>query len=232
MEYRAEIYGRLNPGWHEQDSRWKAAHVLRTLRETNVGAHDYLEVGCGAGRVLAEIAVALPGATMRFRGIDVSADAVERARLSTTDPRVVFSVGTLSEETEPADLILLIDVLEHVPDYLGLLAHARAKAPYLLAHVPLEMNLWSVIRPQALSRSRLLVGHLHYFSLSTLHDTLETSGYQIISQRVTAGAAELPTRSLKRRLAALPRKGLARLSPPLAARTLGGFSALVLARRM
>jgi ubiquinone/menaquinone biosynthesis C-methylase UbiE len=53
-------------------------HILAANMELQVGEH-LLEIGCGVGAVLGQIALAHPEA--RFSGIDISADQIAAARL-------------------------------------------------------------------------------------------------------------------------------------------------------
>jgi len=73
-----------------------------------------LEVGAGDGVLSARLADNLPGAT--FLGIDI---ADQPGRLVADDSRLVFrqvSTATLvAEGTEPFDLVVIGDVLHHVP---------------------------------------------------------------------------------------------------------------------
>ena len=76
--------------------------------------------------------------------------------------------------------------------------------------------------------ARNSVGHLHHFVKDTALATREDSGYKIIDYFYTAGALELPTISLKTKLANLPRKILFYFNQDLAVRLFGGFSLMVL----
>ena len=74
------------------------------------------------------------------------------------------------------------------------------------------------------------VGHVHYFNKETALQTLKSCGYEILAADVTAGCIEFPGHGVKASLLLQLRKLLFRLSPDLAARFLGGFSLLVLAK--
>jgi SAM-dependent methyltransferase len=99
-----------------------------------------VDVGCGTGGNVASF-------SDRFRclGVDPSRDAVDLAR--ERFPGVEFRVGSARDLPDgEADVILLMDVLEHVQDDHELLTQAwRACRPggYLLITVPAGPHLWS-----------------------------------------------------------------------------------------
>ena len=76
--------------------------------------------------------------------------------------------------------------------------------------------------------SREEVGHIHYFTVETALALLSDCGYTIRDWTYTRVSLETELQSHKARLAKLGRGPLYRLSPALAARTLGGFSLLAL----
>ena len=77
------------------------------------GVRTIVEVGSGDFELMRH--VDLQGAN--FHGYDVSADAVRRARLAAVDDRrdVWFSVSEPAQQYEPADLLIVKDVLQHLP---------------------------------------------------------------------------------------------------------------------
>ena len=85
-------------------------------------------------------------------------------------------------------------------------------------------------RASPIRRVRDLVGHLHYFSRDTALATLKDAGYQVIDHFYTANMLELPNIGWRGKLMLLPRRLAFSLHPDLAARILGGYSLMVLAR--
>ncbi len=102
-----------------------------------------VDVGCGTGGNLADLAN-----DYQCLGIDTSEDAIRLARQRF--PQIPFICGRAPADLEgaaaTADLFLLMDVLEHVPDdflmFSELLAAARSGAQFLIT-VPADMALWS-----------------------------------------------------------------------------------------
>ena len=50
--YRDGQYLAANPGWHAEDSPWKAAQTLQMFRRNRLSPKTVCEVGCGAGEIL------------------------------------------------------------------------------------------------------------------------------------------------------------------------------------
>ena len=82
-----------------------------------ISEHDVrsiVDVGCGDFEVMKGI-IELSGAT--YHGWDVSAVAIDRARrrLRSDEVKATFSVSGTNQQYEPADLLVVKDVLQHLP---------------------------------------------------------------------------------------------------------------------
>jgi 2-polyprenyl-3-methyl-5-hydroxy-6-metoxy-1,4-benzoquinol methylase len=227
-QYVDGSYLASQPSWHVEDSAWKAAHVLRMLGKHHISPTSVCEVGCGAGEILRVLQEQLPVAC-RFTGYDVSPQALELAR-SRANARLVFKQGSPVDTSDAFDLILLMDVIEHVEDYFALLRGVRDKAEYKVLHVPLDLSVQSVLRAKPIMRARTVVGHIHYFTKEIVLTALQDAGYDVIDHVYTGAAVDAPGLSFAQRAARLPRRALFRVSEDFAARILGGYSLLVLAR--
>lgn len=221
--YQDGRYASRNPGWHEQDAPWKARQVLSLISERNLRPESIVDVGCGTGGVLEAIAGAMNGT--RLAGYDPSPQAVEMAKRS---GRVEIRTGTAKDIHEHYDLLLSLDVFEHVEDYIGFLRSLRPIADWFIFHIPLDASAQSVIREKPLLSARSTVGHLHYFTRGTALATLETAGFQIAGDRLLF-PHDLPGRRVKTRIANVPRALGRRVRPQLSARIFGGSTLLVLA---
>jgi SAM-dependent methyltransferase len=226
--YRSGEYERRNPQYHVADSPWKAGQILRMLDRHRLRPASVVEVGCGAGEVLRQLQLRLP-ATTTFDGYDVSPGAIALCRERENERLRFHCAGLPSESAAPFDLLLCLDVLEHVEDCASFLRSLRLRATHKIFHVPLDMSVQGVLRVTPILRSRAVLGHLHYFMKDTALATLRDAGYELIDHRYTP-AALARGRSLATRIANVPRRVVALASADLAARALGGYSLLVLAR--
>ena len=139
-----------------------------------------------------------------------------------------FSTRIFKKGGEDYDLVLCIDVFEHVEDYFGFLRRLRRRGRAFLFHVPLDMNAQMVARGEPVSRVRRTVGHLHYFSKETALFTLEECGYKVEASFFTPNGVERP-KSLRARLMKVPRRVGFAVAPEWTARVLGGYSLMVYA---
>lgn len=227
--YQSGEYLDKNPRWHAADSPWKAAQILKMIRKQNLNPVTVCEVGCGAGEILNRLHAELPAAN--FFGYEVSPQAYEICSAKTKE-RLQFRLGDLLETEERFDLLLCIDVFEHVPDYLSFLERLRGRANRFIFHIPLDLSALSLLRPARLMKTRYGVGHLHMFTAETALAVLKDTGYETLDSFFTAGGLELEKNQKRLRtvLANLPRRVLGKFSPRLAARILGGYSLLVFAK--
>ncbi len=120
--------------------------------------------------------------------------------------------------------MLILDVLEHVPDPVEFLARLRFKAHRTVLHIPLDISVQSVLRPQKLLHLRRALGHIHFFTPETAIATVEDAGYRIDSVVYTSPFRDLPPQSTKARVARVGRRTLPR---NMVVRLLGGYSLLV-----
>ncbi|MCZ2287652.1 MAG: class I SAM-dependent methyltransferase [Anaerolineales bacterium] len=227
--YQSGEYLEKNPRWHAADSPWKAAQILKMIRRQNLNPATVCEVGCGAGEILNRLHAELPATN--FFGYEVSPQAYEICSAKTKE-RLQFRLGDLLETEERFDLLLCIDVFEHVPDYLSFLERLRGRASRFIFHIPLDLSALSLLRPARLMKTRYGVGHLHMFTAETALAVLKDTGYETLDSFFTAGGLELEKNQKRLRtvLANLPRRVLGKFSPRLAARILGGYSLLVFAK--
>jgi ubiquinone/menaquinone biosynthesis C-methylase UbiE len=217
-----------NPTWHEEHSGWKADHITKLIRDHGIAHESIAEIGCGMGQILVELAQRMPDVG-RFSGFEISPQAFARASAKATDRISYANVDVISNP--PAhrfDVVMAIDVFEHVDDYLGFIRGMDQVGKYKIFHIPLELAVTSIVRPVTFSHARESVGHIHYFTRETALATLEHCGLKIIDERFTDLAIDLAETSAQK-VAALPRRLLGAVNKRFAARLVGGFSLLVLA---
>lgn len=214
-----------NPDWHMADSGWKADRIAAILARNAVPFDACVEVGCGGGRILTHLAAAMPDKA--FTGYDVSPDAANLWP-SPSPASVSYRHEDFTLGKETADLLLLIDVFEHVEDYMGFLRKLAGRARWFVFHIPLDMHLSGLLRDRQLY-ARQQVGHLHYFSRATALATLKDTGYHIVDHELTNLSQEtMEGQRTLTKFANIARSGLKTLSPDFAAKILGGYSLLVL----
>jgi trans-aconitate methyltransferase len=220
-------YQSNNPTWHVEDCPWKATQIGTMLKKHHINPGSICEVGCGTGEILAQLEPAFPDTS--FFGYEVSPQAYDICSRRQSN-RMQFRFEDLTTQMDALfDVLLAVDVLEHVEDYLGFLKSLRSKAKLKVFHIPLDLSLQSLLRMKPIITARQKVGHLHYFTKETAIASLQDCGYEIIDLTYTASRLELPNQTLSSKLMKFPRRLFHRLNPDLNVRILGGYSLLVLA---
>lgn len=219
--------------WHSEDSPWKAKHILRIIKNNALHPRNIAEVGCGAGQILVELSKQEYLKDCQFTGYDISPQAIELCRKNAGNCSF-FCRDILAEEnndTRQFDILLVIDVLEHVPDYMGFAEQCRLKANYKIYHIPLDISVSSVLR-NVLIYNRYSLGHLHHFTADSALATLKDTGHEIVDYfytNVSLGVFKQHP-SVKKAIANCPRWLFSKFSLPFTARVFGGYSLLVLAK--
>lgn len=228
--YESGEYSQRSPDWHVEDSPWKAHQVARMLRRHGLQPSCVGEVGCGAGEVLHQLQQVLPTGT-QFLGYEISPQALSLCRERENKGLRFAHVDKLweKENSSGMDLLLCLDVVEHVEDYLGFLRRLCRKNVHAIFHFPLDISVQALLRVQPILHARREVGHLHYFTKETALESLRYSGYEVEDWFYTPSGIDR-LKSFRSRTAALPRRLLKRLAPDFGVRLLGGHSLLVLAK--
>jgi SAM-dependent methyltransferase len=129
-----------------------------------------LELGCGTGNVL--------GALGRFGeavGMETHPDLVAAARAAGLDVREGRLPGDLVVPPGWAEVVLLLDVLEHLDDEAAALETGRralAEGGLLVATVPAYQWLWS--------GHDVALGHRRRYTASRLRGVVERAGFRVL----------------------------------------------------
>ena len=227
--YSDGTYLAKNPTWHEEDAPFKARHIANILKRNKVRYSRVAEIGCGTGGVLRNLRKLTGRSDATWQGFDISSEALSLAECHPEKQDIIFRKEDLLVTDVYFDVLLVIDVFEHVPDYLGFLSQCKTRARYKIYHIPLDLHLLSVFR-DSLGEARKLLGHLHYFSEGSAIATLVDTGHTIVDRSLTAGAVDLFWHhpSFRRALANIPRIATGLISQSYSARLFGGYSLLVL----
>ncbi|MHB1342585.1 MAG: class I SAM-dependent methyltransferase [Coriobacteriia bacterium] len=136
-----------------------------------------LEVGCGQGWLLRDIATALPGVALT--GIDIRTETIEFAR--TLVPTATLLVGDGARLPFPDtsfDVVVCSEVLEHVEDPDTVLQEmVRVGRGHDVLSVPHEPWFWAanLVRGKYLSTLGNCPGHIHHWSSRGFRHLLEAA---------------------------------------------------------
>lgn len=227
--YQTGEYLDKNKDWHVSDSPWKAGNIFKMIQRNNLAYKSVCEVGCGAGEILKQLSFKMPG-DVRFEGYEISPQAYELSK-SRENERIKFHLKDLLEEKESLnfDIVMAIDVFEHVEDEFDFLRKLRTRGKYKIFHIPLDITINGILQDKFML-GRRTVGHINYYTKETALATLEDTGYKVMDYFYTADSLELPRKTLKSKIARYPRKLMYNVKPDFAVKLFGGFSLMVLAK--
>jgi SAM-dependent methyltransferase len=228
QRYTNGEYYERNPTWHVEDSPWKAEKIFELLSRNELSPTTICEVGCGAGEVLAQLQQRMPH-HCRFWGYDISPQAYELARERVNQRLQFRQADLLADEETTFDLVLVIDLIEHLDDYYGFLRRLKRRGRHTIFHIPLDLSAYTVWRRYPILDLRTSVGHIHYFTKDTALAALADTGYEVVDWCYPDPPWILRGKSLRQKVLALLREGLMGANRDLAVRLLGGRSLLVLA---
>ncbi|QNN68718.1 class I SAM-dependent methyltransferase [Thermomonas carbonis] len=187
-------------------------------------------VDCGdrvrRGGILAKLHDLFPD-NVQLDGFDIAPAAIDLANRRAS-PRLNFHLEDLTKSGQSFDLLLCVDVFEHVEDPFAFLRSLKKLAPVVVFNIPLEMHVAGIlINHQRWTRRHY--GHLHFYTAAVAFETLSDCGYTVTEFQYISRLTDIP-RTTSEYLFWLPRRLLSLLNKELSARILGGTSLLVIAR--
>jgi SAM-dependent methyltransferase len=172
-QVNGEGYDRL---WKE---RWgdlqRLGPVHRHQREalitlvTKLGVRSVLDVGCGSGENLAALARTMPH--LALSGVDVSAEALTLAGRRAPGVRLRELDAQRSKLDERFDLVMALQVIEHLSDDVAALRNMAAMADRWV----LVTTMRGRMRP-----SELAIGHLRNYSDDELRRKAASAGLEVV----------------------------------------------------
>jgi SAM-dependent methyltransferase len=223
-------YYQSNPDWHQEGSKVKAGLVLEFIKKFQLPTCLVVEVGCGAGEILAELMKNLPAAAV-LKGYDISPQAIQIAAKKASSQLSFYLDDYTQLREEKADLVLVLDVVEHIDDVYSFLRRLRDKGKNFIFHIPLDMSCRTLLKPHVLLQQRTDVGHIHYFTEETMLWMLRDVGFDVEYLIYTKPDVDLiKPRSFKQWVKKFLRKFSYSINKKLSVKLWGGYSALILAK--
>lgn len=226
--YTSGEYLEKNPTWHVEESPWKAKQILRMMKQNSISPRTICEVGCGAGEVLKRLQEKMDS-ECSFWGYEISPQAFELCQLRANE-RLHFMLADIRQEKDTYfDLILILDVIEHLEDYFSFLRDIKPKSEYKIIHLPLDLSVQGLVRPNSLLGVRSAYGHIHYFTKDVALQMLKDVGYEVLDYFYAPRSIGLADNFAKKLLIP-PRLLFYSIHKDLAVLVLGGYSLLILAK--
>jgi SAM-dependent methyltransferase len=228
QRYTDGDYLAKNPGWSLEDAAWKAGMITDLLQQYKVKFDTVTEVGCGAGGVLHALSQRFADAS--FSGYDISPQAIALAQQFQQAQLQFYQEDFLSKDTPPADLLLVIDVVEHVADFYHFLQQAKTRGKQFVFHIPLDMSCRTLLKPHVMLQQRRGVGHIHYFTKELVWWALQDCGYAITGWQYTKPRIDIDRPGgIKRAAKKVLRNFSYGLNQNVSVKLWGGYSILILA---
>ena len=223
--YNDGTYLKNNTNWDQEHSPYKAKLVIDLLG--GIAAKSILEVGCGAGEITMMLSIHFPN--IKFVGYDISTDAAKFWDRKESSNLSFYCCDVLKTEKQ-VDVVLCLDVFEHISDYIGFLEKLKLHGSYFIFKIPMDMNVAKILT-RGLAYARSDVGHLHYFNEWSAKATLSDCGYEIEVAELSPSFLKLPPDNFRQYLAVIPRIcAHFLLGSRLACKLLGGYSLIVRAK--
>lgn len=178
----------LEDAWLSVGAPEKALSVERLTRGLRIVS--VLEVGCGTGAILAELARSHVG--YDYAGCEPSQVLFEQARSRKFGVDVDLRCATFEDSgfaDRQWDVVVLSHVLEHTMDPAALVARVLLAARYVVIEVPLEGTWTGWIRSKlrqfltGRTRGDNAAGHIQFFSAADVHRMVAWSGGAVVRSR-------------------------------------------------
>src|SRR5215212_4246468 len=128
-----------NPEWGEPDAPVKARWVAEMLERNHLVPTALADVGCGTAGVLRRLSDSLPK-PCRFVGYEPSPDAFALAEQMRGAASIELVNGDLPAD-EHVDVLLVMDVIEHVENPFAFLRSLRPHGDHLICYIPLDLSV-------------------------------------------------------------------------------------------
>ena len=225
-QYSNGDYLSKNLNWHQEDSPYKSKLVIQMISKNNIGFQSCADIGCGAGLITEILADFYKDKD--FIGYDLSQD-VQHFWEDKKSKNLSFKNEDILVSKNLSDLIICLDVFEHIPNYYEFLLELNSLSKFYIFNIPLDMSVIKLITP-GLKLAREKVGHLHYFNKYTALKTLEDCNYEILDYRLCTPIKSNKPRN-KLQLLMLPIRLLSLiLGDQISSTLFGGYSLMVLAK--
>jgi SAM-dependent methyltransferase len=195
--YTSGEYILKNPTLDVEDTTWKITKLTPLVDEfTNQFSKTkvkILDVGGGAGLFLKGISDYLRSKDIGVEqyALDLSMEMLRMQKENNPDITIFEgSIEKTSFEDKKMDIVLMIDVLEHIPNAVKALKELRRISEYVIFKVPLENNIYynflNLIKAGGLRKDICeKVGHVNFYNFRNLKKQITSHAGKILSYSFT-----------------------------------------------
>jgi ubiquinone/menaquinone biosynthesis C-methylase UbiE len=196
--YTKDLYVAKNPTLHAEDSYWKFTKIVPLVDEILANLNfmkqrsiNILDIGGGAGIILNKVSEYIESQSnlkvAKFM-LDLTPAMLATQRNNNPDAKGVINADITQAPvaSKTFDIVLCLDVLEHIPDYKKALKEIKKISHYAIFKIPLEDNLYlnilNLLTNDSQRRDSIeSVGHLHFFNYFRLKKEITTNCGAIIN---------------------------------------------------
>lgn len=154
---------------------FKVPNMLSVL-PADFNFESVIEIGCATGEVLSALPDKSPcGTPIQKKGFDISPKNIAAARVRY--PHIEFHDTDFEKSSATADLVVLSDIIEHVPDDVDFLSRASALGELTVINLPLEDNWTNRNREYGINDSS---GHLRAYTLDDAFQLLNDAQTELL----------------------------------------------------
>ncbi|WP_298749264.1 class I SAM-dependent methyltransferase [uncultured Arcobacter sp.] len=178
--YNDGTYIDNNKTLHIEDSEYKFSSIKLLLESVKFKENTtvkLLDVGGGAGiigKFVCEYFIE-KGISVEFYALDLSKEMLLVQEKNNPYIKKIINQNILDISEKDFDIIFMIDVIEHIPNYQDVAKKISKISKYSIYNIPLEVNLFDKLRNiyfkgQYYKEQERTIGHIHFFSyLSALN---------------------------------------------------------------
>ena len=187
-----------NPTLDIEDTPWKLEKIFPALdnfiQDDVAKEIKLLDVGGGAGLILKGVSDYLREENIEVKkyALDLSMEMLQRQKDNNPDLEAVYkgNIERTPFNNKEFDLVLMVDVLEHVPDTSAALKELSRISKYVIFKVPLEDNIYynmlNFIKRGGLRRYIInKTGHINSYNFVRLRDEISAHTGQILCYSFT-----------------------------------------------
>lgn len=191
LRYNDPIFTLSNPMWLTNDSSWKARIIAKQIADRKLHFNRIIDYGCGNGQLLSCLSDIYPD--IELIGYDPSLQlSMFWTEIQLTRPNISFINELDSVRTYSDDLVLFVDVIEHISDPVQELIPFLTTGCTCIFHIPLEISLSTLFRQHLFFRQYNTVGHLHFYTEATAKIVLNRLGFDLLACHYTDAYITLP----------------------------------------
>jgi len=240
--YSSDLYMRGNQ-FIEEDSEWKTS-ILEPFVDTFAKHHaakdiTILDVGGGSGLIMKSVTARLRdlhGKRVRQLALDLSPGFLnlQKENNPLIDKTIKASIDNSGLADAEVDLVLLIDVLEHLFDTSSAYREIRRLSSFALIKVPLEDNFSMRLLEYLVayrSKREKSVGHINFYNFKELYRELSINLGEVVEASYADVFSYMLNSAERRSKLTVPRKVYChlasfchKLSPSLTARVFNDFA--------